>query len=660
MDVLAENGTRDSSVNARWWTEEKGEAHDALASVARHIRQVSTWRREAHSLHAEMYAGGPAAAGLINMPKMSFGYQASSLPDNVCRSVADTVLAKVFKHRPLPVASTSRGNWKNQKRARKMTQLIEGAFYQQRLFEKKFQMIGRDALVFGCGALMIDRDGKNLITERCHIWELFVDEWDARYGEPRNFYRIYTVDKGVLIQRYAKDKDGKVDEDIKAAIESAAAETPVYDDDGGSLAGHGDSTVDRVYIVRAWHLASGPDMGEESDGRHVLTMLGGSATLVDEPWEYDHPPIEFLNYCEPLSGFWGSGIVEQLEGYQSQINRMNEKLEEAHNLLGGAWVFTTNDSEITDTEICNGVGIQIKHKPGREPQIYNPQPVHPQTYQWRSELKSDAMNQSGVSAMSAQSEVPTHLKSGVAINAVDDIETERFIIFGRAYEACTIAVGKQIVERIKEIAKDFGDFETKVPMKGGILSLKWSDVSLDDYDLRVLSSSLLPTQIGQRLDKLNYLFENQLIDRSTFMRLLDAPDLAAEVDMETADRLNIDERLELMLDAEGTPDEIDNIYRMPTPYQNYRWAQKRAQQKVNRAEIDGAPDENLELLRRYITDCQALIDKETGATPNPEQANPQDVLPPPDMTQMPTTPAGQGPGPAMPVPPAMGPPPPLQ
>jgi hypothetical protein len=108
------------------------------------------------------------------------------------------------------------------------------------------------------------------------------------------------------------------------------------------------------------------------------------------------------------------------------------------------------------------------------------------------------------------------------------------------------------------------------------------------------------------MQRLVELFDKGIVDRSTFLRELGAPDLAAELDTETADKLNVDERIEVMLDAEEDEGE-EKAYKPPTAYQDLAWAAKRAQQRLNQAETDGAPEFNLALLRNFIDDCEELI-----------------------------------------------------
>ena len=643
---------RPTGGNARWWAEPEGQAHTQLSAVVRHIKTRSTWRGEADRLHAELYAGGPGAAGIALDARMHYEYIPGTLPYNVCRSASDTLVAKIAKHRPLPQCLTSRGNWKNQKRAKKMSQFLEGEFYRTRIFEKYGKLVVRDAAIFGRGILKIWSENKKVNVERIHPWELFVDEWDARYGEPRSIYHVRTVDVGVVMSRLVDKKLPKEErQEILTSVEAAARNAPESDFEWQTGQ---DTTVQRVRLVEAWHL---PSAEGEDDGRHVISVMDTDITLLDEKWEYETFPFAVLHYSDPVVGYWGQGLVEQLEGFQTEINEMSGKISDAHNVLGGGIIFMPSTSGVIDSHVQSGIGVIIKHLPGQAPTFYNPQPVHPQTYERLRDLPQDALADVGVSAMSAQSQKPAGIESGIALQTLDDIETERFIVFGRSYETWCIELARHFIRCAKEIANDNGEYAVSVPMRGGLLDLKWKDVVLPEVEIKVFPTSLLPQHPAARLEKAKILFDAQLIDRATFLRLLDAPDLSAELDMETADRLVVDEQLELMLDTE----DAENDYQMPSPYTNLDWAMRRAQQKLNRAKIDGAPEENLNLLRRYIDDAQAAQDKANAragmAAPQPNQPAPLPPFagaepPPPNGAPMapppmpPTAPGG-------PPPPAM-------
>lgn len=607
--------------NARWFDEPRNDCHSVVASVFRTIREENAWRIDADEYHAGLYCSSDAP-GVKGATRRGYEYGPSTLPYNVSRSAVDTLQAKIAKHRPLPQVLTQRGSWKNQKRARKMTQFLEGEFYRQRIFEKHARTIIRDALIFGRGILRVWTEGDQVRVQRERPWTVFADEWDAQDGEPRNLYVCRSLDRGVAIELFARTDSGGTSKRIKEAIESSGRF------DLGTYVTTEGSTVDRVDVIEAWHLPSSPDA---KDGRHVVVCEG--ATLVDEAYERDYFPFAILNYSDPLTGLWGHGLVEQIEGYQYEINKCSEKVSEQYH-MSGVGILVPDNAGIHDQEIRNGVTI-MRHKPGGVPQVFQMDLVNEHMRARPRELTEDALNTTGLSQMSVQSQKPQGVTSGIALQTLDDVETERFIVFGRQYEAWCLDIARRLIDCAKDIANDYGDLKVSVPMKGGILEVSWNDVYVDGIEVRVFPTSLLPQQLGARLERLKDLFNTGLIDRATFLRHLDAPDMQAELDLETADKLVIDEQLEVMLDAE--PEQGDDAYIPPSAYQDLTWAAKRAQQKLNRAMLDGADEYNLDHLRRFLKDCdQEMAKMAPGAAP----AGPSDVMapPPPAAPQAPELP----------------------
>ena len=391
-------------------------------------------------------------------------------------------------------------------------------------------------------------------------------------------------------------------------------------------------------VLEAWRRASGPD---EKDGRHVVVVAG--ATLVDEEWVHDFFPFARMHYNDPVTGYDGQGLVEQLEGYQYDINLMSTSISESYRLLGHTLVLVPDNARIQDTEFRAGVGMIVRHAPGGSPNVFQPNPVHPAVYQRLHDLAQDALNNVGISQMSAQSQTPTGITAAVAIQAVDDIETERFIIFGRSYETWCLDIARLMIAANQEIAETYGEFAVSVPMRGTLLDLKWADTVLDSYHLRVFSTSLLPQQPAARLDKLKMLWDAELIDRATFLRQLDAPDLAAELDLETADQMLADEQIEHLLDApEDTPaDKLAGV--LPVPEMNLAWTVRRCKQKTCRAQLDGADEYVLARLRDYTA---AAIEMIRLANPPPPPLPPDAGAPlpaPPDPALMGAPPLPEGP-----------------
>ena len=628
------------ATSARWWKAEGDALAKQLGTVFSSVVEQSAWLRDAHKYHASLWGGEAAGGSLIGQTGRDYAsYAPSTLPDNVCRSLVDTLQAKIGKHRPLPKALTSRGEWKKQRRAKKLTQFIEGAFYKHKIFERHGPNIIRDAAIFGVGHMAVMVQGKSLRVERVIPTELFVDEWDARYGDPRNLYRCRTVDSGVLLELFGRTDKGAIRASVRDAI--AHAKNTRWIDTDENRGTHEDTT-DRVDVLEAWHLCDNVEAHETGEkhkctGRHVVAIA--DAVLVDEEYDWDAFPIATLHYCEPLTGFWGTGLVEQIEGYQYELNCANEKLSEMHR-LSGSLVVVPDGGDVSATELNNDVGTILHTTPGvGEPKVWQMDLVSQTLAARVPELAQRAMNNSGISQMSAQSAKPSGISSGVALQTLDDVETERFIIFGRQYEAWCLDMSRLFVCGAKQIAATHGDYAVGVPMRAGLINLSWKDVEIDGYELRIFPTSELSTKPAAQLEKMEQWFNVGLFDGDTLWRLSDNPDVQAELELRIADKMVIDDMLEHMLDAD---EDDEDAYLAPTPYQDYEWAKRRAQQKLNRAVLDGAPEFNQQQLRDFITDCEGELEK---------------LKPPPAPPMAPPMgPPGMG---APPMDPSMGAPPPM-
>lgn len=633
MATKARRVTRVSG-DARWWKAPKGEAHDTIHTVVKSIHEKTRWLWSKDRYHAELYEG----EGALDENPRGKQWAGSTLPYNVVRKAIDTLTARTATERHLPQCYTNRGDWGLQKRAKKQSEAIEGEFYRQKFYEKRVELWVKDALRSRAGLLRVTREHARPVIDRVLPWELYFDPTDAKYGDPRCVYHVRTIDAGVLEERFPS----------KAKAIRAAAKKGLDDldwDTGASSAWEA-TTVDRVRIIDAYHLPSGPDA---TDGRWI-TCLGADETLQDVPWKRDYFPYESLIYTPRSVGVWGYPLAEVLEGYQFEINVMSEKLQEAHHILGGGICFVSTTSGIVDSHIDNSLGVIVRHKPGEVPTFVNPDPVNAQTYQRHRDLNDDALRDSGVSDMSAHSEKPSGNVSGVLADTLIDVETQRFAMFERRLQAACVGVAEKLLDEMREIAEEEGDYEVTHNGRRGRRTLSWTKdfgMERDGYHLQVQDTSFLSKQPSERFAQLEQLLATGKIDDATFFRLARFPDLEAYSDTRLAPMLRVHDQVQAMLEAEPEDGkDFDDFYKYPDPYLDLKYAQSYAQNQLNLAIEGEAPEGVLDLLRQYIEDAKAEWDKA-----NPPPAPPPPMPPGPPMPMDPGMPVGPGmPGPGGPPP----------
>lgn len=624
------------SRSAEWWLEDEGDVHDTLFGLVEHLRETCSWERQRDDFHHAMYAGARAAVGTSGYASAvgRLEYEPAYLSRNLTRKAVDTYVAKVAKHRPMPEILASHGEWRDQRRARKMTQLVDGEFFKHKIFKKWARVIVRDSAIFGRGILKIDveKEGsKNIRCTRVKPRELWVDPADAEQGAPRNLYHVTRIDVGVLCRTYAGD-----DEDIKRDIQNAA------DDQFDDVVASEFDTVRRARFVETWHLcddedahATNPPGKHECNGRHCIAVR--NRTLVDEPWEFARFPFAILNYLEPVEGFFGTGICEQLEGFQREQELMSEKVSNGHYYTGGGIIFVDRNADLVEEDFTNDTNVRVMLKnPGSDVREFQPSPVHPQDYNYLRDLDSDGLNEVGLNTMSTTGSAPTGVTAAVALERLDDIQDERLSMQGYGYAEWCCDVAELFLMWIQHIVKSGGEYCTEVPLRTGFTKLSWKDVKVDSYIIKTMNAALMAMTPAARRQTLNDWFLQGQIDGLTFMRYLDSPDTYAEVDAVTADRVYVDEVLDHMLDAENPAD--PEAYIPPDPYSmDLKWALPRAMKALAKATMSGCDEPNLELVREWALEIESITkpptppvnDNAMAAMALPTQAPANDAMAPP-------------------------------
>jgi hypothetical protein len=88
------------------------------------------------------------------------------------------------------------------------------------------------------------------------------------------------------------------------------------------------------------------------------------------------------------------------------------------------------------------------------------------------------------------------------------------------------------------------------------------------------------------------------------LKLLDYPDLKAVTQRLTAPTDYIEKITDRMLYAES--EDLEDLYESPDAFTDIPQALEISRGKLLRAKIDNAPEERLELLMRYMTECERL------------------------------------------------------
>lgn len=598
--------------DGQWWLEPEGKKSERILAVVRSIRMNQEHRKLTDLLHESMYG---------NTPTNSFGRgsarrfaPASRLSLNVCRNMVGAVTSKIAaKNKPKPTFLTEEGNYDQRVQAENLEKFVGGVFYESGLYAVASQCF-RDMCVTGTGVLKAFEEGEKASVERVRQKELVVDDVEGADMKPRNMFQRKYVDRLVLKKLWGQGD---------AVREQLIQDCPR---DAEDLEAGYQSTADQVLVTEGWHL--GED--DKTKGRHSIVIEG--LDLLDEEWTGPFP-FAFLRWSEDTEGFWGVGLVEELRGIQAEINKLLQQIQKGHHLIGGHWA-VLQGSTLT-TQINNDLGAIVKYT-GQPPQYYSPAVIATEVYNHLWQLYAKAFEIAGVSQMAATGMKPGGLDSGEAQRVYNDIQTERFLEVGQAYEEFIVEAARQVIRCAKRIG---GSYKVRAVDKSSISFIKWSEVDLDEdsYVIRVYPTSLLPTTPAGKLGWAQDMIKAGVIPAEDVLDIVDFPDTEAYAKRKNAPRRIIERNIQHMLKT-GEPVS-------PEPMDNHELALKLVNEAYADARLDGVHEPKLQLLRDYLAVTKSYI---TPPAPPAPAGGPLMGGPPP----LPMGPPGMGPppmGPAMPA-----------
>ncbi len=597
---------------------------DSLESDQSLIRALNALNARQYAAKDVMGIGGNRGIGSFSINGSSY-----RVTENIVASVIDTWVALIAATRPLPMFITEGAEWSKQQAAKQYTKFVRGQYKELGVYNTWVKS-ARDGGVFGTGAVKVaaDRWSKRPFVDRVLCDNIVVDEQEAREADPRQMHQRRWVDLGVLKAHYP-DKAEELDKGDKAR-------------QVGVRMGRGHTNM--VEVVESWHLPSEP---KAEDGRYIVSTR--DVVLEDERYKKDYFPFVFYRFTEPLTGFYGAGIAEPLTNLQQDLIDLNSFIKAAHRRIIRPDVYVDFDQRMPDKFFETGMGRLFRTRGGKAPTFYTPQALNAETYNERRYIVERAFALMGVSEMSAQAKKQPGITSGVAINAISDLQSGRFGIQSEMFED----VHCQTAQRMTWVMKDLdGSANVTVAFKAKhfVETIKWSDVDPkeDVYHVDIEASSLMSKTPAGRLQQSMDFFQMGIFDKRQFLQAVDMPDTQRLMDVEAVSYQYAEYAIEKCLSGE---------FVMPEPFEDLTLCIKLTQLAYLKARLDGAPEDILEILQRRIDMAQQMIQQ---ATPPPAPAAPMlppgGPLPPDAGMGMPGGPPqgvvpGMGlPGPGMPLP----------
>ena len=576
---------------ARWWTDPDDRRANRLMDVAGHCYRALEQTRLGMATCARMYSNTP----IIGLTPRLYRHRAPTskmnrLTLNLIKSVIDTYVSLITKDKPKVSFETSGGDWSLQQKAKMLEKFVDGIVYETKL-EELAPTIVRDCAIFGLGCvkLYLDTDGPTpkICADRVFPHELLIDDQDWFYGKGQNLYQYRYIDRYVLMERYPEHA-----EKIRHASASVFMDASTYGTESGT------QMLDQVVCVEGWHLATVPGEDGSRDGRHTIAC--GDSLLVDEEYEPEYFPFAFLYRQKPINGLWGQGLADELQPQQIEISRLMQNIQRSQRLAIGHWLVEENSR--INTNAINDVVASIIRFTGVKPEYVAYQPVSADVYQHLWNLWAKGFEVVGISQMAASSEKPAGLNSGKAMLVYADVQSQRFQPCYREYQHWFLSIAEQIVHLAREAQKIQPSFKVKATgSKQMMKDVKWADANLADeeFTLKLYPTNQLADDPAAKMQVVQDMINSGMLRPEDGKRLLDMPDLEAVESFENASYDNVMRAYDRIVE--------DNDYFPPEPYMNIQESIRIMQMCYLKARLDDVPVDRLEMIRRWIDECAALI-----------------------------------------------------
>lgn len=578
-------GAPKKDTNPKWWTI-KGDGKsekiaDSIAVITQTLKENQNKLEAQRQASSRLYGNIP----LYGTLGLSSAKNAQIMPVirdrltyNVVQSCVDTVVAKMTKNKPAPLFLTSGGDYKLQRKAKKLTKFVDGIFFDNKMHEELAPTAFRDCAVLGDGIVHVYDWYGQIKMERVLASEIMVDEIEAIYGKPTQLHRLKNVDRLVLAEMFPAKRE------VILRAEEATIENRNIP-----------HISDQVTVCESWHLPSSPDA---KDGKHVIVMTG--ETLFEQEWKHDFFPFAVLPWCKRLYGFWSQGGAEQVQNIQLEINKLLWVVQRSMHLMGSFKILVQNGSKVVSEHLNNDLGTIINYA-GQPPQYITPPIVPQEMYAHLMTLIQRAYEQFGISQLSASSKKPQGLDSGKALREFNDIESERFLTIGKQYEKFHLDCARIIVAMARDIYEERGELKARVPGSKFVETIDWKDVDMDEdqYVMKVFPVSSLPNDPAGRLQTIQEYAQAGYIDARTARKLLDFPDLQQVESLSNAAEERILNILDKIVD--------EGEYAPPDQYMDLELAKQLSLQYYNQFMNQDLEPERLDMLGQFMTQIEALV-----------------------------------------------------
>jgi hypothetical protein len=538
----------------------------------------------------------------------------SNEPDtviNVIKAAIDTKVSKISQLKVRPFFNPINGTFKTRKVCRQALDFFDAYYDDQAVYEKAAYAY-RNALVFEYGCLYVD-DETTKVTN-VPPWEFYVDAAEWNYGKLSRcmYHRKF-------FPAIALPEAGLNNETIKAMLES----NPRL---------KGDYTI---YF----------DLVNKRKLKFYKDIMFEETEL-----STDEAPFLVIWYSKPVKGFMSTSMATDMYTQQLYVDRLSKRIDAATRNTPFNVTFLPEASGIRESKLQNEAGVVITYKAdsGAQPVVATPPPLDSSWVQMLDGGVQRMLNMQGVSELSAMSKKPSGNTSGIALQTLEDVESDRHQMDVIQYERMLVDLAKLVIKVLPE----------KLPVLPATLkrdnTVTWKDIKDQQHlmTIQFSASSSLSKDPSKKLEQVQALMSMQMIQPGQAASLLNLPDLQDAFSSATAEWDYIQRVIERAIEDEVYDFfeiiNFDELLRQCATYMKQLDANNEDPQVIKRLE---------QLMTRALAMQKSLTlmaaepaISQAGATPA-ETAAAKQPLPPPGLGPLlPPTPG---------APPAMVPPSPV-
>ena len=402
---------------------------------------------------------------------------------NVIKSVIDTLTSKIAQSKVRPFFNCINGTFKDIMIVKQAQQYFDQFFDFQNV-NKKVSEAFRDSCIFDTGIIYIDED--NARIERALPWQVFIRPSEMNYGKiTRVYYERKDYPTTLL--------DGEIFKDAKKALEQYEYVTlGIY--------------YDTVNKVKAYKI----------DEISFFKSVDYEGTEV---------PFCFLHYNSPIHGDSSESVVDMLNSIQIQIDTIMARVSDASQLTPSSMFFVPEGSSVKISQISNRAGQIMYYRPtpsmtGSPISTFTPNFISSQYMQYVDELKQTAYELVGISQLSAMSAKPTGLDSGVSLQTMENIESDRFETQLNQVIRCYVDIAKKCIDSFPKNKDILPEEKTRE-------SIKWADIVREKEKMTIQFSGAdaLSKDPSEKLKQLQLLAQSGVIPQSRIAQFIEIPDL---------------------------------------------------------------------------------------------------------------------------------------